>query len=96
MTDFGLILENKAEFEIDKPLIREFEKDVLKTYPPNDYVLIDDVQLANENSKVRCVGMTFETRPDYCKKDHINKMLDLVLQELNWVFRHYRTKYTKK
>ena len=76
MTDFGLILENKADFEIDKPLIREFEKGVLKTYPPNDYVLIDDVQLANENSKVRCVGMTFETRPDYCKKEHINRMLD--------------------
>ena len=33
MTDFGLILENNAEFEIDKPLIRGFEKDVLKTYP---------------------------------------------------------------
>ena len=76
MTDFGLILENKADFEIDKPLIREYEKGVLKTYPPNDYVLIDDVQLANENSKVRCVGMTFETRPDYCKKEHINRMLD--------------------
>ena len=76
MTDFGLILENDAEFEIDKALIREFEKDVLKTYPPNDYVLIDDVQLANENSKVRCVGMTFETRPDYCKKEHINRMLN--------------------
>ena len=76
MTDFGLILENDAEFEIDKPLIREFEKDVLKTYPPNDYVLIDDIQLANENSKVRCVGMTFETRPDYCKKEHINRMLN--------------------
>ncbi|MBE6505051.1 MAG: tRNA uridine(34) 5-carboxymethylaminomethyl modification radical SAM/GNAT enzyme Elp3 [Methanobrevibacter millerae] len=76
MTDFGLILENDAEFEIDKALIREFEKDVVKTYPPNDYVLIDDVQLANENSKVRCVGMTFETRPDYCKKEHINRMLN--------------------
>ncbi|MBQ9025251.1 MAG: tRNA uridine(34) 5-carboxymethylaminomethyl modification radical SAM/GNAT enzyme Elp3 [Methanobrevibacter sp.] len=76
MTDFGLILENNAEFEINKELIRGFEKGVLKTYPPNDYVLIDDVQLANENSKVRCVGMTFETRPDYCKKDHINRMLD--------------------
>ena len=76
MTDFGLILENNAEFEIDKPLIRGFEKDVLKTYPPTDYVLIDDVQLANENSKVRCVGMTFETRPDYCKKEHINRMLN--------------------
>lgn len=76
MCDFGLILENNAEFEIDKALIREFEKDILKTYPPNDYVLIDDVQLTNENSKVRCVGMTFETRPDYCKKEHINRMLD--------------------
>ncbi|WP_407414404.1 tRNA uridine(34) 5-carboxymethylaminomethyl modification radical SAM/GNAT enzyme Elp3 [Methanobrevibacter sp.] len=76
MTDFGLILENNAEFEIDKPLIRELEKDVVKTYPPSDYVLIDDIQLANENSKVRCVGMTFETRPDYCKKEHINRMLN--------------------
>lgn len=76
MTDFGLILENNAEFEINKPLIREFEKDIVKTYPPDDYVLIDDIQLANEDSKVRCVGMTFETRPDYCKKDHINRMLN--------------------
>ena len=76
MTDFGLILENDAEFEIDKPLIRELEKDVVKIYPPNDYVLIDDIQLANENSKARCVGMTFETRPDYCKKEHINRMLN--------------------
>ncbi|WP_407378817.1 tRNA uridine(34) 5-carboxymethylaminomethyl modification radical SAM/GNAT enzyme Elp3 [Methanobrevibacter sp.] len=76
MTDFGLILENNAEFEINKPLIRDLEKGILKTYPPTDYVLIDDAQIANENSKVRCVGMTFETRPDYCKKEHINRMLD--------------------
>ena len=76
MCDFGLILENNAELEINSELIREFEKDVLKTYPPNDYVLIDEAQRVNENSKVRCVGMTFETRPDYCKKEHINRMLN--------------------
>ena len=79
MTDFGLIIENKPtnyEYNLDSDEIRLFERDVLKTYPPNDYVLIDDVQKANENSKVRCVGMTFETRPDYCKKEHINRMLD--------------------
>ena len=79
MCDFGLIMENKPtnyEYNLDYDEIREFEKDVLKTYPPNDYVLISDVQEVNENSKVRCVGMTFETRPDYCKKDHINRMLD--------------------
>ncbi len=79
MTDFGLIMENKPtnyEYNLDYDEIRSFEKGVLKSYPPNDYVLISDVQSANENSKVRCVGMTFETRPDYCKKEHINRMLD--------------------
>lgn len=79
MTDFGLIIENKPanyEYNLDYDEIRSFETGVLKTYPPNNYVLISDVQSANENSKVRCVGMTFETRPDYCKKDHINRMLD--------------------
>lgn len=79
MCDFGLIMENKPtnyDYNLDYDEIREFEKGVLKTYPPNDYVLIEDVQKVNENSKVRCVGMTFETRPDYCKHDHINRMLD--------------------
>ena len=79
MCDFGLIMENKPtnyEYNLDYDEIRGFEKGVLKTYAPNDYVLIEDVQSVNENSKVRCVGMTFETRPDYCKKDHINRMLD--------------------
>ena len=79
MTDFGLIIENKPdnfEYNLDFDEIRGFESGVLKTYPPSDYVLISDVQKANENSKVRCVGMTFETRPDYCKKPHINIMLE--------------------
>lgn len=79
MCDIGLIIENKPtnyEYNLDYDEIRSFESGVLKTYAPNDYVLIDDVQKVNENSKVRCVGMTFETRPDYCKKEHINRMLD--------------------
>ena len=79
MCDFGLIMENKPtnyDYNLDADEIRSFEQGVLKTYPPNDYVLIEDVQSVNENSKVRCVGMTFETRPDYCKEDHINRMLD--------------------
>ena len=79
MCDFGLIMENKPEnydYNLDRDEIKLFEKGVLKTYEPNDYVLIEDVQRVNENSKVRCVGMTFETRPDFCKKEHINRMLD--------------------
>lgn len=63
MVDFGSKLDN---IKID-----------LKTYPPNNYVLLEDIQKANENSKVRCIGMTFETRPDYCKIEDVNRMLEM-------------------
>ncbi|OGM01620.1 hypothetical protein A3K72_01580 [Candidatus Woesearchaeota archaeon RBG_13_36_6] len=32
-------------------------------------------QRKNESSKVRCVAICIETRPDYCKEKHINEML---------------------
>lgn len=53
------------------------EKVDVKTYPLNDYVLIEDVQKVNEIANVRCIGMTFETRPDFCKKEDINRMLKM-------------------
>ena len=31
----------------------------------------------NEISNIRCVGLTIETKPDYCKKEHIDTMLEL-------------------
>ena len=40
-------------------------------------MLLDDAQKANETSKVRCVGITFETRPDYCKVEDVNRMLTM-------------------
>ncbi|EKQ54065.1 MAG: histone acetyltransferase, ELP3 family [Methanobacterium sp. Maddingley MBC34] len=36
---------------------------------------MEDVQRANESSSVRCVGMTFETRPDYSKREDVDRML---------------------
>ncbi|WP_406670943.1 tRNA uridine(34) 5-carboxymethylaminomethyl modification radical SAM/GNAT enzyme Elp3 [Methanolobus sp. ZRKC4] len=45
-----------------------------KTVP---YFTIEDVQKANETSEVRNTGITFETRPDWAKKIHIDKMLEL-------------------
>ncbi|MFC1786747.1 tRNA uridine(34) 5-carboxymethylaminomethyl modification radical SAM/GNAT enzyme Elp3 [Halobacteriota archaeon] len=40
-------------------------------------ILLEDVQKANETARVRNVGITFETRPDWSKKDHIDLMLKL-------------------
>ena len=44
---------------------------------PKEFVYLKDVQSKNENSNVRCVGMTFETRPDYCKIQDVDRMLNM-------------------
>ncbi len=44
---------------------------------PNKFNYLDDVQTFNEKSSVRCVGMTFETRPDYAKIPDVDRMLQL-------------------
>lgn len=38
-------------------------------------ILIEEAHKLNEQSKHRCVGLTFETRPDWCKPHHIDRML---------------------
>ena len=38
---------------------------------------LEDVQQENENSSVRCVGMTFETRPDYSRREDVDRMLQM-------------------
>jgi len=35
------------------------------------------VSTANEQAGVRCVAITFETRPDWCRREHIERMLSL-------------------
>ncbi|MDD1684361.1 MAG: tRNA uridine(34) 5-carboxymethylaminomethyl modification radical SAM/GNAT enzyme Elp3 [Methanoregula sp.] len=54
--------------------------EAMNTYPggtpaaePQDIRTVED---ANERSAVRCVAITFETRPDWCRKEHINRMLE--------------------
>jgi elongator complex protein 3 len=36
-----------------------------------------EAQKINETARARCVGLTFETRPDFCQVSHIRKMLVL-------------------
>jgi elongator complex protein 3 len=36
---------------------------------------LEDAQKANEESAVRDVAMTFETRPDWCRTTHVDRML---------------------
>lgn len=38
---------------------------------------LEEVQRRNESSRVRCVGLTFETRPDYAMEEHADEMLEM-------------------
>ena len=73
MVDFGvkeskIVSGDNKQSSSDKKAI----PDTLETF---NY--LKDVQKANENSSVRCVGMTFETRPDYSKREDVDRMLNM-------------------
>ncbi|UCG68752.1 MAG: tRNA uridine(34) 5-carboxymethylaminomethyl modification radical SAM/GNAT enzyme Elp3, partial [Thermoplasmata archaeon] len=38
---------------------------------------LEDAHSLNEFAPSRCIGMTMETRPDWCREDHIDEMLRL-------------------
>jgi len=52
--------------------------EAMNRYPrkkPDKWISLEKAQLRNEKAKVRCVGMTFETRPDWAKKVQADRML---------------------
>ena len=42
-----------------------------------NYITMEDVQSANEHARIRNVGITIETRPDWVEKDHIDNILEI-------------------
>jgi elongator complex protein 3 len=42
----------------------------------------------HEHAPVRCVAMTFETRPDWCRQQQINRMLDLGVTKVELGVQH--------
>jgi len=52
-----------------------------RSFAPNpeeyDFRYVEDVIAENETADVRCVGITFETKPDWCDPEQIDRMLRL-------------------
>lgn len=42
----------------------------------------------NEEADVRCVAITFETRPDWCRREHIDRMLSLGVTKVELGVQH--------
>lgn len=66
---FGLPGEKSS-----KTRIMNVHKKLLKLKKKSDLI---KEQSRNEDSRIKCVALCIETRPDYCKQEHINEMLKL-------------------
>jgi elongator complex protein 3 len=66
------------EYEYQNYFVRECLR-AMNDYPKTKkaYGSLENIQETNEKSGVRCVGMTFETRPDYAMESHVDNMLKL-------------------
>ncbi len=42
-----------------------------------NYCLVEEVQSGNESARIRNIGITIETRPDWVEKEHIDTILNL-------------------
>jgi elongator complex protein 3 len=51
-----------------------FDRRAKRKAKPSNY--LEEAKSKNETAKARCIGMTFETRPDYSKAIHIKEMLE--------------------
>ncbi|MDD1674101.1 MAG: tRNA uridine(34) 5-carboxymethylaminomethyl modification radical SAM/GNAT enzyme Elp3, partial [Methanomicrobiales archaeon] len=56
--------------------------------PPGPAGSMEDIARANETSRVRCIGITFETRPDYCGTKEIDGMLSLGVTKVELGVQH--------
>lgn len=55
---------------------KNFVKEAIDAITAKRSKTLTEAKLNAERSKRRIIGITFETRPDYCKKVHVNRMLN--------------------
>lgn len=55
---------------------KKFIKGALEAIIDKRVDTLEEVKKLAESSKRRVIGITIETRPDYCKKEHVDQMLD--------------------
>ena len=56
--------------------------------PEGDTLSYEELCRRNESADVRCIAATFETRPDWCLPDHIDRMLSLGVTKVELGVQH--------
>lgn len=62
---------------LDKSYQEWFVKRIFDALNGKESENLEDAQKLNETGKHRCIGLTVETRADYCFEDHIDQILKL-------------------
>lgn len=67
----------QAMNDFSSDIRQKVSRDHQKLEVPVDFTYLGDIQADNERSRVRCVGLTFETRPDFSKSEDVDRMLQM-------------------
>jgi elongator complex protein 3 len=70
-------LEAMNDFDVDAPPEPAEEVSFAQDPDEYDFRYLEDVVAENETADVRNVATTFETKPDWCDPEQIDRMLDL-------------------
>lgn len=62
--------------------------DYPRTGIPQSRPDLDAIFTANESARVRCVATTFETRPDWCRREHVDQMLKMGVTKVELGVQH--------
>lgn len=66
----GTFLSRSVDYQ------KKFIRKCLDTISDSNSENLQEAKEKAENSDKRVIGITFETRPDYCRKEHINNILN--------------------
>ncbi len=75
LVKFKPFFEMPGNFQ-DDARVKRIKKKLL-IFKNKTKTTLEKEQKKNESSKIRCVGLTIETRPDFAKPEHANQMLRL-------------------
>jgi len=54
----------------------QFVQDCLDAMNGEESATLEEAKRLNETARHRCTGLCIETRPDWCRQEHINRMLE--------------------
>ena len=71
-----LIILGGTLLAMPQDYLERFVCDCLNAFTGARTGTIEDAQKAAESAPIRNVGITLETRPDYCKEEHVDRLLE--------------------